>query len=140
MVPQVSFALAANGINIAASIGIEIASLLLLTADPDTAPLVVSAGSVHEALEILGRERFDVLLVDIAMPEHDGYELIRTVRAMPQSSVAATPAAALTAFARAEDQRRSLESGFQLHLTKPIDAGSLVEAVASLRAQSTAAV
>ena len=100
---------------------------------------VVSAASVHEALEILEREPFDVLLVDIAMPEHDGYELIRAVRAMPQSAVASTPAAALTAFARAEDRRRSLESGFQLHLTKPIDAGSLIEAVASLRTQTAPA-
>jgi len=99
---------------------------------------VVSAASALEALKILEREPFDVLLVDIAMPEHDGYELIRTVRAMTHSSVAATPAAALTAFARAEDRRRSLESGFQLHLTKPIDAVSLIAAVASLRAQSTA--
>jgi signal transduction histidine kinase/ActR/RegA family two-component response regulator len=97
---------------------------------------VVSAGSVFEALAILERERFDVMLVDIAMPEHDGYELIRTVRSMAEGHTAATPAAALTAFARAEDRRKSLESGFQMHLTKPIDAGSLVEAVATLRAQS----
>ena len=101
---------------------------------------VVSAASAFEALAILERERFDVLLVDIAMPEHDGYELIRTVRSLPQGRTAAIPAAALTAFARAEDRRKSLDSGFQMHLTKPIDAGSLVDAVASLRAQNAASV
>ncbi len=100
---------------------------------------VVSAASADEALDILERERFDVLLVDIAMPERDGYDLIRTVRTMSDPVTAATPAAALTAFAHAEDRRRSLESGFQLHLTKPIDAVLLVEAVANLRSLNVSA-
>ena len=103
------------------------------------AATVVSAASARQALEILDRERFDVLLVDIAMPEHDGYELIRIVRSMPDAALAATPAAALTAFAHVEDRRRSLESGFQLHLTKPIDAAVLVDAVASLRSLNASA-
>ena len=94
---------------------------------------VIGAASVVEALAILERERFDVLLVDIAMPDRDGYEFIRAVRGMSQS-VSTTPAAALTAFARVEDRRKSLESGFQMHLTKPVDAAVLVEAVANLRA------
>jgi len=94
---------------------------------------VIGAASAGEALAILERERFDVLLVDIAMPGRDGYDLIRTVRGMPHAVWAGTPAAALTAFARADDRRKSLESGFQMHLTKPIDAGTLVEAVATLR-------
>ena len=74
------------------------------------------------------------------MPGHDGWELIRMVRSMPAAHCATIPAAALTAFARAEDRRKSLESGFQLHLTKPIDAASLADAVASLRAQNASAV
>jgi signal transduction histidine kinase/ActR/RegA family two-component response regulator len=94
---------------------------------------IVLAASAETALEILARDRFDVLLIDIAMPDRDGYELIRTVRSMTHTAAASTPAAALTAFAHAEDRRRSLESGFQVHLTKPIDAAVLVEAVASLR-------
>ncbi len=98
---------------------------------------VVSAASAEEALEILERERFDVLLVDIAMPDHDGYELIRAIRSKPEPSIAGVPAAALTAFARAEDRRRSLSSGFQMHLTKPIDARALIDAVATLRTQRT---
>jgi len=99
---------------------------------------VVDASSATEALDLLRRERFDVLLVDIAMPEHDGYELIQTIRSSRDAEWSRVPAAALTAFARDEDQRRSFESGFQLHLTKPIDAATLVEAVASLRSQAAA--
>ncbi len=101
---------------------------------------VVGAASAAEALQILERQQFDVLLVDIAMPEHDGYELIRTIRAMQRPDIAAIPAAALTAFARDEDRRRSLESGFQLHLSKPIEARSLIEAVAALRSQNLSAI
>src|SRR6185295_6795193 len=94
---------------------------------------IVPAASAAIALEILESERFDVLLIDIAMPDRDGYDLIRTVRSMTHTASASTPAAALTAFAHSEDRQRSLESGFQMHLTKPIDAGVLIEAVASLR-------
>jgi signal transduction histidine kinase/ActR/RegA family two-component response regulator len=97
---------------------------------------VIGAASANEALDILERERFDVLLVDIAMPGRDGYELIRMVRGMSPAMCATIPAAALTAFARAEDRRKSLESGFQMHLTKPIDPGALVEAVAALRSDA----
>jgi CheY-like chemotaxis protein len=96
---------------------------------------VVGAASAHEAVTILERELFDVLLIDIAMPGYDGWELIRTIRAMALPGRAGIPAAALTAFARAEDRRKSIDAGFQLHLTKPIDAASLAEAVASLRSQ-----
>jgi len=94
---------------------------------------VIGAASVGEALAILEREQFDVLLVDIAMPDRDGYEFIRCVRGMSPAACSTTPAAALTAFARAEDRRKSLESGFQMHLTKPIEAGALIEAIVTLR-------
>ena len=73
-----------------------------------------------------------VLLADIAMPGEDGYALIRRLRACPRSAVASIPAAALTAFARDEDRQQALQAGFQLHLSKPIDPGLLVDAVAHL--------
>ena len=95
---------------------------------------VIGAASAGEALAILERERVDVMLVDIAMPGRDGYELIRTIRGMSPAPCATIPAAALTAFARAEDRRKSLESGFQMHLTKPVEPGTLVEAIANLTA------
>jgi signal transduction histidine kinase len=92
---------------------------------------VLTAGSAAEALEAL-RQRVDVLITDIAMPEADGYELLRQVRAINRPEVASIPAAALTAFARSEDRQKALQAGFQMHLTKPIDAHALIVAVARL--------
>jgi signal transduction histidine kinase/ActR/RegA family two-component response regulator len=92
---------------------------------------VLTAVSTADALEVLQREHVDVLLADIAMPGEDGYTLIRRLRALHPAG-AALPAAALTAFARNEDRQQALRAGFQLHLAKPIDAQSLVTAVARL--------
>ena len=94
--------------------------------------VVRTAASVSEALDLLQRERVDVLLADIGMPGEDGYSLMRKVRSLKGES-ASIPAAALTALARDEDRKQALEAGFQLHLAKPIDSGALVAAVASLR-------
>jgi signal transduction histidine kinase/CheY-like chemotaxis protein len=93
---------------------------------------VRAAASAAQAFDILQHERVDVLLADVAMPGEDGYSLMRRLRALEPSGVSAIPAAALTAFARDEDRRRALQAGFQLHLPKPIDVRSLVDAVASL--------
>jgi signal transduction histidine kinase/CheY-like chemotaxis protein len=93
---------------------------------------VMTAASAAQALEILERECVDVLLADIAMPGEDGYELIRSLRAQHPAAVASIPAAALTAFARAEDKLKAVRAGFQLHLAKPIDAHTLVTAVGRL--------
>jgi signal transduction histidine kinase len=92
---------------------------------------VLAAESAGEALDLLQREPVDVLLADIAMPGEDGYSLIRKLRAL-DAAAADVPAAALTAFAREEDRQAAFRAGFQLHLAKPIDAGSLVAAVATL--------
>jgi signal transduction histidine kinase/ActR/RegA family two-component response regulator len=94
--------------------------------------IVLTAASADDALEILQRDRVDVLLADVAMPGEDGYTLVRRLRALQASHVSTIPAAALTAFAREEDRQEALQAGFQMHLTKPIDAGSLVAAVATL--------
>jgi CheY-like chemotaxis protein len=89
---------------------------------------VTVAKNGREALHMLRISPPDVLVSDIGMPELDGYELIRRARA----AGCRTPAAALTAFARAEDRAQALEAGFQTHLTKPIEARDLVSAVAQL--------
>jgi CheY-like chemotaxis protein/anti-sigma regulatory factor (Ser/Thr protein kinase) len=94
--------------------------------------LTSTAGSAAEAFDLLQRERFDVLLADIAMPVEDGYGLIRRVRSTLKSGTASIPAAALTAFAREEDRQQALAAGFQLHLAKPVEIGALVAAVARL--------
>ena len=93
---------------------------------------VSQAGSAAEALAALPAVRPDVLISDIGMPGVDGYELIRRVRALAPASGGATPAIAVTAFARAEDRTRSLLSGYQLHLAKPFAPSELIVAVASL--------
>jgi len=92
---------------------------------------VVTASSAAEALDLLQQHSVHVLLADIAMPGEDGYSLIRRLRSL-NASISSVPAAALTAFAREEDRQEALEAGFQLHLSKPIDAGSLIAAVATL--------
>ena len=91
---------------------------------------VVLAASATEALEILDRESIDVLVSDIGMPELDGYELMRRVRARLDSSK--LPAVALTAFARSEDRRRSIRAGFQIHIVKPVEPAELVTVVAGV--------
>jgi len=92
---------------------------------------VMTASSAPEALHLLQRHPVHVLLADIAMPGEDGYSLIRKLRAL-DASTRGVPAAALTAFAREEDRQEALRAGFQLHLSKPIDAGSLIAAVVTL--------
>ena len=91
---------------------------------------VAVASSAAEALAVIGQFRPDVLICDIGMPDQDGYDLIREVRANPATKD--IPAAALTAFARTQDRKRSLLAGFQTHVAKPVDPAELTAAVASL--------
>jgi signal transduction histidine kinase/CheY-like chemotaxis protein len=97
---------------------------------------VLTAASVEEALTVLHSTHVDVLIADLAMPRQDGYALIRKVRASHAPRIASIPAVALTAFARENDRQHALEAGFNVHVAKPVDAGSLASAVASL-GQST---
>jgi signal transduction histidine kinase/ActR/RegA family two-component response regulator len=96
---------------------------------------VLTASSAAEALDLVQRLHVDVMLADIAMPGDDGFALVRKLRAMRTPEVASIPAAALTAFARSEDRQQAIDAGFQLHLPKPIDLHSLVEAVTHLGRQ-----
>jgi signal transduction histidine kinase len=91
---------------------------------------VESVSSTDEALEVLPQFRPHVLVSDIGMPQRDGYDLIREIRTTLGSRE--MPAIALTAFARTEDRRRALQSGFQMHVAKPVDPTELSAAVASL--------
>jgi len=93
---------------------------------------VVSAASAREALDKFTVSAPDALLSDIGMPEENGYDLIRRIRALPIESGGGVPAIALTAFARPEDRSRALAAGFQMHLTKPVEQDELLAAVASL--------
>jgi CheY-like chemotaxis protein len=73
----------------------------------------------------------DVLLSDIGLPIESGYDLIERIRALP-TDISRIPAVALTAFATEKDRQRALASGFQLHLSKPVEPRALIEAIDQL--------
>jgi CheY-like chemotaxis protein len=87
--------------------------------------LVFTANSVDEALGIYEKENLDALVSDIGMPERDGLELIREIKA--RAARAAT--VALTAYAREEDSRQVLEAGFDAYLPKPVEPAKLIEVI-----------
>jgi CheY-like chemotaxis protein len=78
------------------------------------------------------REKPDMIISDIGMPDEDGIQFIRSVRQLSSDAGGRTPAAALSAFARAEDRTRALRAGYQAHVAKPVDPGELVAMIASL--------
>lgn len=80
----------------------------------------------HDAAAVLDRVRAeapDALILDIGLPDMDGYELARRLRALP--ATATTTLVALTGYGQDEDRRRSLEAGFDHHLVKPVDVEEL---------------
>ena len=91
---------------------------------------VRGANSMEEALAAFAEFSPDIILSDIGMPAHDGYELISRVRELPGGR--AVPAVALTALARGEDRARALRAGFQMHVAKPVDASELLAVVRNL--------
>jgi PAS domain S-box-containing protein len=93
---------------------------------------VTVAGSVEDALRKFDEVAPDLLLSDIGMPGESGYDLIRKVRGRPRERGGDVPAAALTAYARAEDRRNMLNAGYSIHLPKPIEPAELVAVVATL--------
>ena len=92
------------------------------------------ADGAHAALQLMRSTRPHVLVSDIGMPDVDGYELLRRVRALGPEQGGAVPALALTAFARPQDQQRALDAGFLAHLSKPVDPPALIARLAQLRA------
>jgi CheY-like chemotaxis protein len=89
---------------------------------------VTPAASASAALAALQRERPDVLLSDLRMPGADGYDLVRSVRALPAERGGRIPAAAVSGCGGLE-ARRALRRGFHLHIAKPVDPTDLAEAV-----------
>ena len=98
----------------------------------DCDAVVVTAGSVAQALELIHSQPPDVLISDIGMPGEDGYTLIRRVRALGAERGGRVPALALTAYARSEDRMRAVAAGYQMHVAKPVEPAELVMMVASL--------
>jgi PAS domain S-box-containing protein len=92
---------------------------------------VRTALNVADAISELDQFKPQVLVSDLGMPDHDGFELIRKVRAAGYSHQT-LPAIAVTALARPEDRRRALLAGYQVHLSKPIDGSELTAVIATL--------
>ena len=120
---------------------LEHVRVLLVDDDPDTRGMmqtvlaqrgaqVTAASSAAEALAHVDRETPDVLLSDIGMPGMDGYALIRELRERPAARD--IPAAALTAYAHADDRGQAIAAGYQVHVAKPVQPAELVAVVASL--------
>ncbi len=74
------------------------------------------------------------MIADIGMPQEDGYVLIQKVRNLEDKDEQQhLSAIALTAYASAADRDQALAAGYDLHLTKPVSAGELTQAIAKLR-------
>jgi PAS domain S-box-containing protein len=114
--------------------------VLVVDDDPDSRDLlhrllsdcgatVTAAASAAEALAATDNQRPDLLISDIGMPEIDGYQLLRSLRA---NSEVRFPAIALTAFARSEDRTRALLAGFVALVSKPVEPAELIATVAAV--------
>jgi signal transduction histidine kinase/ActR/RegA family two-component response regulator len=100
-----------------------------------TGASVEAVASAREALERLERHRPDVLVTDIGLPDEDGYSLIREIRLRDKEHGGSLPAIALTGYARAEDRARALASGFQAHVSKPVEPAQLIATIADVTGQ-----
>jgi signal transduction histidine kinase/CheY-like chemotaxis protein len=93
---------------------------------------VRTCASARDARDMFRQWRPDVLVSDIEMPGEDGYQLIRSIRALTPGQGGTTPALALTAYNREQDRHRSLDAGFDIHVPKPVDPAELTSIVADL--------
>lgn len=117
--------------------------VLLVDDEPDTLDLINVELAQHgaqvtgvtraaEALALLEKNHFDVLISDIGMPGMDGYELIGQLRKKEAGQDVRLPAVALTAYARVQDRMRAILAGYSTHIAKPVEANELLTVVASL--------
>ena len=98
----------------------------------DCGATVLAAATAAEAVALVDAHKPDVLISDIGMPDADGFELIKRVRALGPDRGGRVPSIALTAFARSEDRTRTLRAGFLVHVSKPVDPSELIATVASV--------
>jgi two-component system, sensor histidine kinase and response regulator len=83
----------------------------------------------RETLRLLERERFDLLLLDIHMPELDGFQVVESIRKREQTTRDHLPVIALTASSKSEDREKCLQTGMDDYLTKPFKAADLWAAI-----------
>ena len=120
--------------------------IVVVEDDPDSAELtktlleqaganVVMCTRAREALDVVERGDFEVLVADIGLPREDGFWLIQQVRSLPRVHNRTLPAIALTAFASARDRQSALDAGYDEHVPKPVDLDVLLKAITRLRAR-----
>jgi CheY-like chemotaxis protein len=106
---------------------VELMALILR----DRGAIVTTARSATEAMVAVALVKFDVVITDIGLPLEDGYMLMRRIRAL-STGAARVRAIALTGYAGKAFERRAVDAGFQLFLSKPIAPDDFVDAVAHL--------
>ena len=112
-------------------LNLEIASTLLKEAgfEVDTAE---NGKIAVEKVEAASAGRYDLILMDIQMPEMDGYEATRRIRALPDARKAALPIVAMTANAFEDDRKNALHAGMNGHIAKPLDIQKLFQVLSEL--------
>jgi CheY-like chemotaxis protein len=95
---------------------------------------VVSVGSVAEAMQVLNNNGWQpqLLVSDLGMPDEDGYDLIRKVRARTAKEGGRLPAIAITGYAGQDENARALSAGYQTQLSKPVNWSDLVNTIMSV--------
>lgn len=109
-------------------LNMEIAQFLLNNAGAE----VTKAVNGREAVELFQKSEigaFDVILMDIMMPQMDGYQATREIRAMDRPDAATVPIIAMTANASANDRQKAQEAGMNEHVTKPLESGLLLRTI-----------
>lgn len=94
--------------------------------------VVTSVDRSQKAVDELARNKFDVMISDLGLPDMDGHDLIREVRESLGIASDELPAIALSGYVADDDRHRSLSNGFQLHLQKPLDVSTLASTIRSL--------
>ena len=128
-----------TGSDMTAPLQLQDATLLLVDDETDSREMlaalleqrgatILECDSAEAALDVLSTRTVNLLIADIAMPRVDGYELMRRAR----TAGFTVPGIAVTAFARPDDRRRALESGYTSYMAKPVDGLELARTVRDL--------
>jgi PAS domain S-box-containing protein len=99
----------------------------------DRNALVEVAHSAAEGLEKLQSLEPHLVISDIGMPGRDGYAFVSDIRKLASPKLNSVPVVALTAFARSEDRIRALQSGYNMHVTKPVNLLELLTVIMRVR-------
>ncbi|HLO83535.1 MAG TPA: response regulator [Nostocaceae cyanobacterium] len=98
----------------------------------DVGAEVITATSALEAIPALINHKPNALILDIGMPNIDGYMLLQQIRTLPPEQGGNVPAIALTAYAGELNKQQALAAGFHTHLSKPVEPNELVSLIANL--------